>query len=303
MEPLRFVMEPTSSPVTIWTPIKINLTLQILGKRKDGYHNLQSLVVFAEEGDSLSVEISRKFQLCIFGPYSQQLKEEKNNFVFRAYKLFKSSLPLSQQNARFSLYKNLPIASGLGGGSGNAAAALMLLNQLYHAPLSAKELLKLSAGLGADVPACLAYLLYKKPLYMNGIGEKITLIKSFPALSAVLVNNGAALITKKIFSALNIPPNAVTAKEKLEFENSAQVLDLLRHSGNDLYPAALQHAPQLANIIQNLNQKGALFSGMSGSGATCFGLFSTFTEARRIAQQLKEQHPHYWLKAVELQGA
>ena len=266
---------------------KINLALHVVGRRADGYHLLDSLVGFANFGDVVRVAAADSQSLTITGPMGAGLPAGPDNLVLRAAALFR-------RGAAISLDKRLPVASGIGGGSADAAATLAAMAELYGCdlPLPAQVL-----ALGADVPVCLSGVAAR----MQGIGETITPV-ALPPANLVLVNPGFGLSTADVFRAMTKRDNpGLAAPEGL---HDAQALaDYLRHCRNDMQSAALALAPQIGLVIAALaDQPGCLLARMSGSGATCFGLFQDRALADAAALALSLSNSRYWVQAAALVG-
>lgn len=266
---------------------KINLALHVTGRRTDGYHLLDSLVAFADFGDVVRVAAADGLSLTVTGPMASALSAGPDNLVLRA------ALVIGR-GAAITLEKRLPVASGIGGGSADAAATLTALAALYGCDLpAAAEVL----ALGADVPVCLSGVAAR----MEGIGEKITPVPLPPA-HLVLVNPGFGLGTADVFRAMvkrdNAPLPAPTG-----LRDARTLAAYLHQCRNDMQPAALGLAPEIGRVIAALTaQPGCLVARMSGSGATCFGLFEDKPGAEAAAQALSLHNPDYWVQAAALAG-
>jgi 4-diphosphocytidyl-2-C-methyl-D-erythritol kinase len=264
-------------------PAKINLTLLVTGKRADGYHLLDSLVVFAGAHDRLSAIPAKTLALHIEGPFGAGLQSEPDNLVLRAARALAASAGIGA-GAHIRLEKNLPVASGIGGGSSDAAAALRLLARLWHVPIP----LDLASTLGADVPVCLD----AQPRHMAGIGELLTAAPAFPDCGILLVNPGIALATKAVFSARNAPFSAPATFPPAWQDAAAMAADLAS-SANDLQPPALALCPEVGHVLSVLRAlPGCRLARMSGSGATCFALFDTPADA--AASVSLADRPGWW---------
>ncbi|GAB0119103.1 4-(cytidine 5'-diphospho)-2-C-methyl-D-erythritol kinase [Acidisoma sp. 7E03] len=276
-----------------FAPAKVNLTLRVTGRRADGYHLLDSLVVFAGVGDRLSVAPSNQLALTVTGPFAAGLEGDADNLVLRAARALAAAAGIAPFGA-LTLEKNLPVASGIGGGSSDAAAALRLLSLYWGLTLPVETMADLALGLGADVPVCLL----RRPTRMAGIGEIITPVPPLPeGLGLLLVNPGVACPTPAIFRARAAaeagfsPADAVPARSGLAVTEFAAVLAA---SGNDLEAAAIGITPAIGTVLQAIGaQPGCLLARMSGSGATCFGLFATEAAARAAAADLRR--PGWWI--------
>ena len=269
---------------------KINLALHVTGRRSDGYHLLDSIVAFAGCGDRITVRRASEPGLSISGPFAQALADTGDNIVLRALSLFGPDI-----RVQIDLEKNLPVASGIGGGSADAAAVLRAVARLCDLPLPADEQV---LRLGADVPVCLM----QQPVRMQGIGDVLTPL-DLPELHAVLVNPGVGVATGPVFEALESrdnPPIDMAAADLADASTTIAWLKLLR---NDLQPDAIAQAPVIGEVLAALREAGADLARMSGSGATCFGLFADYAAAKRAANSLKEMHHRWWVCPTVLQTA
>ena len=283
----------------IKAPAKINLALHVTGQRADGYHVLDSLVVFTGFGDDLTFTLAEIDTLIIDGPFAASLHNSKSNLVMQAMtrlRAFASAHPCPPVDIR--LTKNLPVASGIGGGSSDAAATLRGLCQLWNLPYSLSELQALGASLGADVPMCLA----GKPLRATGIGDEIVLFSAFPALDLVVVNPGVEISTPEIFKALTKKDNRPMSS-KSNLTSFHAVSEFLSAQHNDLQRPAIALQPVIADCLSVLQDKGAMLVRMSGSGATCFGLFTNPAMAARAAQSIRAAHPNWFAVATKTGAA
>ena len=276
---------------------KINLALAVTGRREDGYHLLDSLVTFTEYGDRIGVSPAREDRFTLSGRFSGTLAAEGDNLVTRARDRLRDALARSGQATppvHIHLEKNLPIASGIGGGSADAAATLRGLLRLWQADLPKSDLDAIALSLGADVPMCLA----GRPLIARGIGEDITPV-ALPALPMVLANPLVGVSTPAVFRALaskHNPPLAIPAQ-------SANWPETIAGLRNDLEPPARQLCPDIGLIAQSLAETGAGLVRMSGSGATCFALYDSDAAARTAAMALAERHPRWFFTATRTIGA
>ena len=280
-------------------PAKVNLTLKVLGKRTDGYHELMSLVVFADEGDRLELVPGEKISLTLEGPFAAALEGE-DNLVLKTVHLLAEHCP-SMCAGAFKLDKRLPVAAGLGGGSADAAAALRLLVKANPGQITAKIISGAARRLGADVTACLD----SGAVFMQGRGDELRPVKKLPALPAVLVNPGLQLGAGDVYEALGAKPlEKTSAADTIDRSPVTSVADLvhyIRETGNDLEAAATKLAPAIAEVRAALSAtEGCLVAQMSGSGPTCFGLFSRGETAGAAARTLAESHPDWWVLATEL---
>lgn len=267
---------------------KINLCLHVTGQRDDGYHLLDSIVAFADIGDQVSVTPNVGFSLSIDGPFANGLSANQDNLVLRAAQLYSDNC----EGAAITLTKNLPVASGIGGGSADAAATLRALSRMTGAPLPADA----GLSLGADVPVCLQGTVCQ----MQGIGDKITPIVGFPSLTAILVCPKAGVATSLVFAAIkrkDNPPISELPSDGLGHRNIVQFIDQQR---NDLELPSADMVPEITQCLSAIRAEGALLARMSGSGATCFGLFSSAKEAVKAAGHLRGAHSDWWIKACNL---
>lgn len=273
-------------------PAKINLALHVTGQREDGYHLLEMLVTFTEAGDVLRITDADVDRFSISGPFAQGLKDADpdSNLVLKARDLLRAHLQecgIATPPVSIHLEKNLPIASGIGGGSADAAATLRGLIRHWNVQVGSDLLGEMALKLGADVPMCLA----STPLIARGIGEELTLLPNFPQLSLVLVNPLQAVSTPAIFRLLESKNNAPLPA--LADDDWLSMLGALR---NDLQPPAMRLLPQIQDVLSLLDANGAEFVRMSGSGATCFGLFASWEQAQAAAAQLREQQPEWYVQ-------
>ena len=253
-------------------PAKINLALHVTGRRPDGYHLLDSLVVFTELGDRVTVAPGTP-SLRITGPFADDLPFTGDNLCLRAARSVGA-------DAAITLYKALPVASGIGGGSADAAAVLRALGRRPAAP----------EELGADVPVCLASV----PARMRGLGEIVDPLPGVPALHLVLVNPRVPVSTPEVFRALHRRDNP-GLPDPPEGADAALLVEWLKATGNDLQPPAIRVAPVIADALAALADAGAALARMSGSGATCFGIFPDAAAALRAAQSIAAVRPGWWI--------
>jgi len=274
-------------------PAKVNLFLHVTGRRADGYHLLDSLVVFAAAGDVLQGRFDGELSLALTGPFASGLPAPRpqdagvgENLVLRAARAL-SALTGQAPRAALVLDKRLPVASGIGGGSADAAAALRLLGRLWGVAPRAEELAALALGLGADVPVCLG----ARAARMQGVGERLSAVPAMPALGLALVNPGVAVSTRAVFGARaaeaggaghlgGLAPPSLPGR----WADAAAMAGWLGAAGNDLEDAALALCPPVGAVLAALRaQPRCLLARMSGSGATCFALFAGEGEAERAA--------------------
>jgi 4-diphosphocytidyl-2-C-methyl-D-erythritol kinase len=285
--------------VKLSAPAKINLALHVTGQRADGYHLIDSLVTFTDFGDELAFAASETDEFVIDGPFAAALQEQDagKNLIIKARDALRSSADRSCPPVSIQLTKNLPIASGLGGGSSDAAAALRGLSRFWSLSLTEPEMRAAGLALGADVPMCLA----GRPLRATGIGEEITLLEAFPALDLVLVNPGVEVSTAAIFKALLKKDNRpMSSKANLASFHAAR--EFLSAQHNDLQRPAIALAPAIADCLAALGEHGAMLTRMSGSGATCFGIFTNAANAARAAGMIQRRNPQWFVRAVSCPG-
>jgi 4-diphosphocytidyl-2-C-methyl-D-erythritol kinase len=286
-----------------FAPAKINLALHITGRRADGYHRLDSLVVFAAIGDTieaLAAPDTAEPTLDIVGPFAAGLDSGSDNLVLRAARAHAAAGGRIDGLA-LRLIKRLPVASGIGGGSADAAATLRLLDTIAPLPsASADARLAMATGLGADVPMCLR----STPLRATGIGERIEPLSHFPTLPMVLVNPGVAVSTPAVFKQLEHADNLPLPEIAPTFGDAASLVEWLVQTRNDLEAPAIGALPLIADCLAALNATaGCRLARMSGSGATVFGLFTEPAMAERAAKSVATQHPEWWVVATTAEGA
>jgi 4-diphosphocytidyl-2-C-methyl-D-erythritol kinase len=277
-------------------PAKLNLGLRVLGRRSDGYHLLQSLVTFLDLADRIETAPALSWRLRVSGAFAADLGND-DNLVLRAARLLAAEATADVAGcaalaADIALEKNIPVAAGLGGGSADAAAVLRGLNESWRLDLPEERLLFLAASLGADVPMCLT----GKPAMVGGIGERIAPVP-LPSLSLVIVNPGIKLATKDVFARLQ-PPYAAELPPLRPLRDAAAVAEFARALGNSLSEPAIALCPTLPAVLSDLAAlNGCLLAQMSGSGATCFGLFADAAGAERAAMTLQAARPAWFVRA------
>lgn len=288
------------SDFSLLAPAKINLALHVVGRRapgapKAGYHELDSLVAFAAVGDLLTFSPAMDLSLTISGPFGQGLAGDQSNLVLQAARWLKERAGVSA-GAAIHLEKNLPLASGIGGGSSDAAATLKGLARLWSLDLPSLGLPQAALSLGADLPVCLL----EQAARVSGIGELLAPTPALPALGILLVNPGLALPTPSVFAARKGPfgdPMAWPARWPGE---EGAFLSWLKGQRNDLEAAAIELCPPIAQVLAALGAlEGAQLARMSGSGATCFALFPSAAEAK-AAQAKLSNRPGWWAAAGRL---
>ena len=281
-------------------PAKVNLTLRVLSRRGDGYHEIVSLVAFADFGDRLGLLPDSELTLKLRGPNAAHAGNDVDNLVLKAARALAARIP-DLRLGGFDLEKNLPAAAGIGGGSADAAAALRLLARANGLASDDPRLYDAARVTGADVPVCLD----PRPRLMCGIGEKLSPPLELPPLAAVLANPGVAVPTKDVFA--NWTQGAATAPLGLAAiaacKDRKSFVKLLAQNGNDLEQPAITLAPVIADAIAALCASGGCrLARMSGSGATCFGIFDEADAAQAAAQALRSRYPRWWVQACALGG-
>jgi len=277
---------------------KLNLTLEVLGRRSDGYHELRSLVAFTELGDTLAFEPEGDLALVIEGPFADAL--QGSNLVIAAAEAAKTLAP-GIAPGRFRLDKRLPVAAGLGGGSADAAAALRLLARANPGRLPVAALEDLAASLGSDVTACLR----SRPALMTGRGERVTPVEELPSCGVLLVNPGVPLASGAVYGALGAPSLSERRSEPPPIPSFAGsfdgLVDYADARANDLQPAAIDLVPEIAEVLAALKRlDGARLVRLSGSGPTCFALFATEAEAKRAGATMATAQPSWWAAPTRL---
>lgn len=286
-----------------FAPAKVNLTLAVLGRREDGYHLLSSLVAFAEIGDELALAPGGELSLAIDGPQARALAKDPDNLVLKAARALAARVPGLRLGA-FRLLKRLPVASGIGGGSADAAAALRLLARANGLAPDDPRLVEAARETGADVPVCLA----GRVCVMEGIGEALGPALPCPALPAVLVNPGIPIETRAVFRDLALPAGETRSRPPppvpAASDAPGDLIARLREAGNDLEAPATRLAPAIARVIDAVAKTpGCRLARMSGSGATVFGLYETDAAATAAGARLAKARPGWWIVPTRLGAA
>ena len=279
-------------------PAKVNLTLRVLGRRADGYHDLESLVAFADVADRLALAVGDALTLTVLGPGASQAGAEADNLVTKAARALAARVPGLRAGA-FRLDKNLPVAAGLGGGSADAAAALRLLARANKLAPNDPRLHDAARATGADVPVCLD----PRPRIMRGIGEILSAPLPLPRLHALLVNPGVAVATKLVFSGWKPSANPIRASDTAanfaglpNMQNKQELLRWLASEASDLETPAIALEPAIAEVLASLRAAaGCRLARMSGSGATCFALFSSAADSASAGKSLRIKFPDWWI--------
>ncbi|MES2983831.1 MAG: 4-(cytidine 5'-diphospho)-2-C-methyl-D-erythritol kinase [Pseudomonadota bacterium] len=285
--------------VTLRAAGKLNLFLHITGRRADGYHLLESLVVFTTLADVLRITPSPALSLSVSGEFSGAAGAGEGNLVLKAAQALRAHTGCSA-GAALALEKNIPVGAGLGGGSADAAAALRGLNDFWQLGLSMTALQALAIPLGADVAMCLA----ATPTLARGIGEQLTpLAHPLPPLHAVLIHTRTPLLTKDVYAAFT-PESSWVAWESQPWASALQFTDALRGTRNHLQRAAIAVDAQVAQVLLALEtvQPAPQLVRMTGSGACCLALYADAGHAARAARGLAQTHPNWWVQAVGIGG-
>ena len=288
---------PVLSALQATAYAKLNLALHVTGRRDDGYHLLDTLVAFADYGDEITISPAQEDSFTLSGRFGQLLPVNGDNLVLKARDALRAHFPQHSSAVAIHLEKNLPVASGIGGGSSDAATLLALLIRLWNIAPEKALLEQVCLQLGADVPMCLHGQFYGGALIAKGIGEDVQNLPGLPVLPLVLVNDGTAISTPQIFKHLNKRDNP-PLPELAHFDSHADLCNFLKTTRNDLLPPAAQLAPQLPQILQTLRDSGAHYAQMSGSGATCFGIYDTLSAAQQASENLQQKNPHWFVCAT-----
>jgi 4-diphosphocytidyl-2-C-methyl-D-erythritol kinase len=294
--------------IEVLAPAKLNLFLHITGRRDDGFHLLESLFVFCDFGDRLTISEAPGFGLTVTGPFEPIMAElcpdENDNLILKAAKKlanFVESKGGVVFPVQIDLEKNIPIAAGVGGGSSDAAMVLKALIDLWGVEVSTNELHTLALQLGADVPAALSL----EPKWVTGIGDKVEHVEALPSFYVVLVNPCVPLSTPDVFNAFAGEGSGFDeAKDPLiSFSDLATLKAYLASTKNSLEKTATNLEPVIGDVLESLsNQQQCLLSRMSGSGPTCFGVFEGFAEAQEALEAIESKHPDWWVEVASIMG-
>lgn len=292
-------MSAAARELSEFAPAKVNLTLHVLGRRPDGYHEIESLVVFADVGDRLTLTPANELTLVVQGPTGAAAGATGDNLVLKAARALAGRID-GLRAGLFTLDKQLPVAAGLGGGSSDAAATLRLLARLNALSLDDPRLHEAARQTGADVPVCLD----PRPRMMRGIGEILSDPVMLPKLAAVLVNPGVAVPTRDVFAALAAPALTSSAQPD-DFitidADAASLVSVFSARRNDLEIPAIRIQAIIADVLAALQAfPDCLLARMSGSGATCFGLFGSAGAAEEAAERMQKIEPGWWVRATTL---
>lgn len=279
---------------------KVNLTLRVHGRRSDGYHDIESLVAFADCADTLTLEPGPDLKLTTTGPGAQECGDGTDNLVMRAACALGERVE-GLKFGSFTLDKHLPVAAGIGGGSADAAAALRLLASANGIRMNDPRIVDVARLTGADIPVCLL----SQACTMTGVGEKLTFVE-LPALPCVMINPRVGVATKDVFAALGLAkgerlepsPNVPERPWPADIANADMWLAAIAASSNDLEPPALKVEPVIGDVLSALRAvPGIRLARMSGSGATCFGIFGSAVQAQYAAATIGKSHPGWWIHA------
>lgn len=277
---------------------KVNLTLHVTGRRDDGYHLLESVVVFADVGDDITITPAADGVLTLDydGAFADLLPSPQDNLVFKAATALRQVFGIDA-GAHIRLTKTLPVASGIGGGSADAAATLRALAHLWGIDINAPECIHIARSLGADVPVCLA----ARPAMMTGIGETLAPLPDLPDAAMVLVNPGVEVSTPAVFKARTAPFSGAAGWPP-ETADLAALVDAVDARHNDLQAPAISLAPEIGVVLETLSRApGAHLARMSGSGATCFALCASMADAEACASAVRLAYPTWWITSAGLQ--
>ena len=282
--------------VSIKAPAKVNLYLHVTGKREDGYHFLDSLFVFAQDGDLITVQESDSLKLDIQGPYAKALPIKDDNIIIKAVRLL-AAVYGKEPSVAIRLEKNLPVASGIGGGSADAAATLKALLRLWDLKIPLDQLQEIALRLGADVPSCLS----AKAVQVSGIGEKLTPAPLLPKLFLLLINPNRPVSTPQVFK-IRKPTFSSPAPFTQKMTGFDEFIEALSKRHNDLSEAACQIEPSVAEVLQALEQNRLCrLARMSGSGGTCFGIFPNAEEASLCQEEIRKNHSEWWFLNTQVE--
>lgn len=292
------MMDNNLSLISRVAPAKINLFLHVIGRRCDGFHLLDSLIVFADYGDYLEISQSEEIELAVHGPFSRDLPNNENNLVFRAAHLLVEAFDI-KAGVTIRLKKNLPVASGIGGGSADAAACLTLLRDFWNINCDDEAITRIASRLGSDVPACLA----GSAIRMENVGNSVQTVSGVPRFWAILVNPGVKLLTSEVFGNFGRDYKEETSISSYHYSFS-NFIDYLSSLNNDLEHVACALQPSIRDVLESLTRlEGCVLARMSGSGATCFGIFSDLNAAKTGVELLSGQNRNWWIKEVRLMGS
>jgi 4-diphosphocytidyl-2-C-methyl-D-erythritol kinase len=287
--------------IRVFAPAKINLTLEVGRPRADGFHPLQSVVAFADVGDVVEAAEGERLSLSVEGEFAGDLEVDRPNLVLLAAAALIDAAHVQTAGAALKLEKNLPVASGIGGGSSDAAAALIALNKLWKLNFRTEQLANIGRKLGADIPVCFA----GTSAYMTGAGETWSPLP-LPSLAAVLVNPLQPLPTPSVYREFDRMDLGASFTEHAapHWTDAAEAIDAIAKTGNDLAAPARALMPAITEIEAALRADPRVrYAGLSGSGATMFALVDDMAQAEALADTLQEQRPDWWVTEARLAGA
>lgn len=279
-------------------PAKINLFLHVNDKRDDGYHNLQSAMFFIDVGDEVSIEPSERNALVVSGEYAAELPKAEDNLVMRALALLQQEFPQTLK-WKVSLQKNLPVAAGIGGGSSDAATLIRAVVAENPTDYPPEKLRSLLLQLGSEMLVCYA----AQPALVEGRGDIVSRWPQVPAWTILLVNPALPLATKDVFAAMQAED--FTPPQKFEVpQNAAEWKALAQATSNNMTRAAMRIVPEIGEVLEAIaSQPECFLARMSGSGATCFGVFESVETAEKAKENLIRNHPKWWVRVGEMYGA
>ena len=272
-----------------FSPSKINLYLEVISKSGNGLHNLNSLMTFTDIGDHIEINLSKKFFFKAKGPFSDHLGDMEKNIIFSALKKLESLID-KKLNVEIILTKNLPLGSGLGGGSSNAATVVKALIKIYKLNMDQRELDSLLISIGSDVPFCF----HGKTAILNGIGDDLLFVSKLKEYDLLLVNPLVEVSTKKIFEKVEKFNDKPTIYNNLSSDDS--ILQTILKSSNDLENIAVNVYPEIGSILTIFKKTNSIFTRMSGSGGTCFGLFNSKKDLLEAESIFHLKNKNWWIK-------
>lgn len=276
---------------------KINLYLHVLSKMPDGYHKLDSLVAFTEIGDVISINPAKIIKIAVSGPFRKEIKGE--NLIYTAIKKIIPHINIGNIGCHIKLEKNIPVSSGMGGGSSDAATALNLLIKLWKIKINKNKTNKLCMEIGSDVNICF----WEKAAYFENKGEVIKKVKNFPSVPILLVNPLIEVNTKNIFSSSKIIFSKPVKRKPKSFSNKKELLQFLKNTRNDLEKVTISKVPEVGKILNLLKGiEGCELARMSGSGATCFAIFKDVKQLKKAEKVTSSAFPDYWIKRTKLKA-
>jgi 4-diphosphocytidyl-2-C-methyl-D-erythritol kinase len=276
-------------------PAKVNLFLHVGQKRPDGYHELESLVVFASVGDELTIEEADELSLEVNGPFAPALKDETDNLALRAARKLAALVGI-EPRVHITLTKNLPVASGIGGGSSDAGATLRALSRLWRGRTNLQGLWNLAGEIGSDVPVSVLPGCW----WMTGRGERFSSTPEIGTMDGLLVNAGAPIATADVYAALRERTGVGQFPRPQRFATLAELTDYLGKARNDLEAPGRKLCREIGDTLEALERTKAVFTRLSGSGATCFGLYPDSASAQMAAELILREHPNWWVAPTRL---